>query len=119
MTEKEKMLKGELYNANYDEEIIKDRIKTQDLCFEYNNLKPSNYEKREEILRTLFSKVGTKPIIEQYFWCDYGYNISVGDNFYMNHNCTILDPAKVEFGDNVFIGPIVVFIQHFIQLKLN
>lgn len=105
MTEKEKMLKGELYNANYDEEIIKDRTATQEICFEYNNTKPSNLKEREEIIRKLFNKVGKNPLIEQYFWCDYGYNISVGDNFYMNHNCTILDPAKVEFGDNVFVGP--------------
>ena len=43
--------------------------------------------------------------IESNFQCDYGYNISVGENFYMNHNCVILDGGKVEFGDNVFIGP--------------
>lgn len=105
MTEKEKMVKGILYNANYDEQIIKERTLTKELCFEYNQTIPSNYEKREEIIRKLFSHVGQKPMIEQNFWCDYGYNISVGDNFYMNHNCIILDPAKVEFGDNVFIGP--------------
>ena len=43
--------------------------------------------------------------IESNFFCDYGYNISVGENFYSNHNLVILDAAKVEFGDNVFIGP--------------
>ena len=44
-------------------------------------------------------------IIEPSFWCDYGYNIELGENFYSNHNLVILDPAKVTFGDNVFIGP--------------
>ena len=43
--------------------------------------------------------------IESNFFCDYGYNISVGENFYANHNLVILDGAKVEFGDNVFVGP--------------
>lgn len=105
MTEKEKMLKGEIYNANYDEEIIKERTHAQEVCFEYNNIKPSELKKREEILRNLFKTVGDNILIEQSFWCDYGYNISVGDNFYMNHNGVILDAAKVEFGDNVFIGP--------------
>lgn len=105
MTEKEKMLAGELYNANYDEDLIKERAKAQDLCKEYNDLKPSEVEKRVEMINKIFGKVGKKPIVEQNFWCDYGYNISVGDHFYMNHNCIILDGAKVEFGDNVFIAP--------------
>ena len=43
--------------------------------------------------------------IEQPFYCDYGYNIEIGENFYSNHNLTILDCAKVMFGDNVLIGP--------------
>ena len=47
--------------------------------------------------------------IEQPFVCDYGFNIEIGENFYSNHNLTILDPAKVIFGDNVFIGPNVGF----------
>lgn len=105
MTEKEKMLTGELYNANYDENLIKERLKAQNLCKEYNDLKPSEIEKRREMINKIFGKVGKNPIVEQDFWCDYGYNISVGDNFYMNHNCIILDGAKVEFGDNVFIAP--------------
>lgn len=105
MTEKEKMLSGMLYNANYDQEIINERTKTQDLCFEYNNLKPSNLIERDKVLRAILNKSGKNLLVEQNFWCDYGYNISVGDNFYMNHNCIILDAAKVEFGDNVFVGP--------------
>ena len=44
-------------------------------------------------------------MIEPNFYCDYGYNIEIGENFYSNHNLVILDPAKVIFGDNVFIGP--------------
>ncbi len=105
MTEKEKMLLGEIYNANYDEELIKERTNTQDLCYEYNNLKPSELIKREELLRKLLGKTKDKFLIEQPFICDYGYNIELGENFYSNHNLTILDPTKVTFGDNVFVGP--------------
>ena len=43
--------------------------------------------------------------IESPFYCDYGYNIEIGENFYSNHNLVILDAAKVIFGDNVFVGP--------------
>ncbi len=105
MSEKDKMLAGELYDANYDKELINDRYKAKDICYRYNNLKPSDIEKKEEIIKKLFAKTGNQIIVEQNFWCDYGYNIFVGENFYMNHNCVILDGAKVEFGDNVFIAP--------------
>lgn len=105
MTEKEKMLLGEIYNANYDETLIKERTVTQDLCYEYNNLKPSELEKRTELLKGIIGKTKDNFLIEQPFVCDYGYNIEIGENFYSNHNLTILDPGKIIFGDNVFIGP--------------
>lgn len=105
MLEKDKMLAGELYDANYDTELIKDRYKAKDICFEYNMLKPSNTEGKDKLIKKLFAKTGNQITVEQNFWCDYGYNIFVGENFYMNHNCVILDCAKVEFGDNVFIAP--------------
>lgn len=105
MTEKEKMLRGELYDANYDKELFNDRIKAKDLCFEYNNLRPSDIEARNNVLNKLIGKSKQKFYIEQSFWCDYGYNIEFGENFYSNHNLLILDAAKVTFGDNVFLGP--------------
>ena len=105
MSEKDKMLSGELYDANYDKELIKDRYKAKDICFEYNNLKPSDFENKDKIIKNLFAKTGKQIMVEQSFWCDYGYNIYVGENFYMNHNCVILDGAKVEFGNDVFIAP--------------
>lgn len=89
MSEKDKMLAGELYDANYDKELIKDRYKTKDICFEYNNLKPSDFEVKDKMIKKLFAKTGKQIIVEQNFWRDYGYNIYVGENFYMNHNCTI------------------------------
>ena len=119
MSEKEKMLDGELYDANYDENLINERYKAKDICFEYNNLKPSDSENKEKIIKRLLGKTGKQITVEQNFWCDYGYNISVGENFYMNHNCVILDGAKVEFGDNVFISPNCSFYTAGHPLEVN
>lgn len=105
MSEKEKMLAGELYDANYNDELEKERLKAKDLCYEYNNIMPSDLEKREELIKKIIGKVDKEFRIEQPFWCDYGYNIEIGKNFYSNHDLIILDAAKVKFGDNVFIAP--------------
>ena len=105
MTEKEKRDNQELYDGNYNEEMMKEREKAKDLCFEYNLIKPSNREEREQLIKKIFAKTGENILVESSFQCDYGYNIFVGENFYMNHNGVILDAAKVEFGDNVFIAP--------------
>ena len=105
MTEKEKRDNNQIYNPNYDEELINEMLKTKDLCYEYNNLKPSETEKRKELIEKILGKVGKNIRIEQPFMCDYGYNIEIGENFYANHNLIILDGNKVEFGDNVFIAP--------------
>ena len=105
MTEKEKAKEGLLYDANYDEELKKERIKCKELCYEYNMLNPTRMEKREELLKKIMGKTAEGFLIEPNFYCDYGYNIEIGKNFYSNHNLVILDAAKVKFGDNVFIGP--------------
>ena len=105
MTEKEKRDNGQIYNPNYDEELKAEIVKAQDLCFKYNNIKPSNLDERTKQIQKIIKKIGENFLIEQPFWCDYGYNIEIGDNFYANHNLTILDAAKVIIGDNVFIAP--------------
>lgn len=105
LSEREKCQKGLLYDGNYNEEMKLERIKAKKLCQEYNNTDYDDFEKRNEIIKELFSKTEKNFLIEQNFYCDYGYNIEIGENFYSNHNLVILDPAKVTFGDNVFIGP--------------
>lgn len=105
MSEKDKMLAGEIYDANYDKELMQERIKIKDKCFEYNNIKPSNIKERTNIISEIIGKHKNNFYIEQPFYCDYGYNIEVGENFYSNHNLVILDGNKVKFGDNVFIAP--------------
>lgn len=105
MTEKEKREAGLLYDANYDETILAELTACKDVCFDYNALKPSQQKERTAILKKLFGKTGNAIIVQSPFWCDYGYNIEVGENFYANHGCVILDGAKVIFGNNVFIAP--------------
>ena len=105
MSEKEKMLAGELYDANYDKDLIKERYFVKDKCYNFNQLKPSNYQEKEKIIREILGRTGNVFTIEQPFMCDYGYNIEIGENFYANHNLMILDANKVTFGDNVFIAP--------------
>lgn len=94
-----------LYDANYDKELINDRNKAKDLCFEYNDIRPSDVEKQQKLLKRLLGKTKNNFCIVAPFWCDYGYNIEIGENFFANHNLVILDGAKVTFGDNVFIAP--------------
>lgn len=105
MTEKEKCEQGLLYNANYDEQLIRERMAVKDLCQEYNLLKNSDTEGRNILIKKILGTAKNNICIEPNFWCDYGYNIEVGENFYSNHNLVILDCAQVKFGDNVFIGP--------------
>ena len=105
MSEKDKMLAWEIYNANYDKELMKERIKAKDKCYEYNHIKPSNVEDRTNLMKSILGKYKSNFYIEQPFMCDYGYNIEIGENFYANHNLIILDGNKVQFGNNVFIAP--------------
>lgn len=104
MTEKEKQQAGELYNGG-DKELTAERTAAKKLCAEYNSATYNDYQKKERILDRLLALRGENTWIESNFFCDYGYNIVIGDNFYANHNCVILDCADVVFGDNVFIGP--------------
>lgn len=109
MTEWEKAQNGYLYDANYDKEIVEARTKCADLCYEFNNCKHSDTEKQQVLLPQILGSIKGTPVITAPFYCDYGFNISVGENFYTNHNVTILDGAKVAFGNNVFIAPNCVF----------
>ena len=105
MSEKDKMLAGILYDANNDKELIKDRCKAKDICFEYNNLKPSDCENKDRLIKKLFAKTGKQIIVEQNFWCDYGYNIFLGNNFFANFDCVMLDVCPIRIGDNCMLAP--------------
>ena len=103
-TDKEKMLAGELYNG-MAKDLLLERIHTKDLLYDFNHCRPSNMEERDAIIRQVLGSVGSDFYIEPPFLCDYGYNISVGNNVFINYNCTILDCNTISIGNNVLIGP--------------
>ena len=104
-TEKEKMLAGEIYSAT-DRQLLEDLAETREMIFDYNQLRPSQMQKKREMLKSMLGHVGDDDIIiNQPFYCDYGKQISVGKRFFANFNLTILDEAPVTIGDDCFIGP--------------
>ena len=103
-TEKEKMHSGKPYKA-FGDQLLAERQHAKSLIFEFNSLHPNEIEKRNEIARRLLGQTGKSFFIEPPFRCDYGYNISIGESFYANYNCTILDCAKVTIGNNVLFAP--------------
>lgn len=105
MSEEEKMLAGEIYDANYDKELIEKRLEAKALCKKYNELDVKDMQGKKDIIEQLLKKKVSQFTIEPNFFCDYGFNIALGENFYSNHNLVILDANKVKFGNNVFIGP--------------
>lgn len=104
-TEKMKAHAGKLYDANYDPELLAERAACAELLYDYHLLRPSQEAERRSLLRRLFGRVGENATVVPPFHCDYGYNIEVGENFFLNAGCVILDGAKVSFGDNVFVAP--------------
>ena len=104
MTEKEKMLARKLYDPS-EPGLHAERQFAKEMLFDYHLLRPGEMNKRNEIIKKLFGKTDGLFWIEPPFRCDYGYNIFIGDNFYANYNCTILDCAKVTIGSNVMLAP--------------
>ncbi len=110
MTEKEKMLSGELYDA-CDDQLLRELNETKEVIHRYNQLSPSDMTGRLEMLKGLLGHVGDDNIlINQPFYCDYGKHISVGKRFFANFNFTVLDEALVTIGDNVWIGGSVTIL---------
>ncbi|MBY5944378.1 sugar O-acetyltransferase [Photobacterium rosenbergii] len=106
LTEKQKMITGEMYQA-WDEELVADRQKAKKLCFALNQTCPTDKDARQALINELLAKE-TDAWIESPFNCDYGYNLKVGNGFYANHGCTILDCAPINIGDNCLLAPGVV-----------
>jgi len=102
MREKEKMLSGKLY-FSMDRELVKERNNAKKLCLEFNRTAPLEQKKRKKILKKLLGE-SNNCYIEPPFYCDYGYNIKLGNNFYANHNCVILDVNTVRIGNDVLLG---------------
>ncbi len=103
-TSKEKMIAGEPYIASGDE-LFKERQHAKVELQKFNLMDPNKIKARNQIIKKLFGQTKDRFYIEPPFYCDYGYNIEVGEYFYSNYNLTILDCAKVSIGDNVMIAP--------------
>ena len=104
MNQKERMLAGLPYKAWLDglrEERMENKLKIH----EYNLIRPDDKKKMKEMIKNILGKTGEDVCVEQPFRCDYGKNIEVGNNFFANYNCVILDVAKVTIGKNVMFAP--------------
>lgn len=103
-TEKQKMLDGELYEP-WDPQLVKDRKQARYLTRMFNQTTESENKNRIEAIKNLFGSTGERVYLEPNFRCDYGYNIHVGDNFFANFDCVILDVCEVRFGENCMLAP--------------
>lgn len=103
-SEKQKMLSGELYNAQ-DEELTKERVRARLLLKKLNDSAEDQVEERKQILNELIPAAGKNVQIQPPFYCDYGYNIEIGDGVFFNFNCVVLDVAPVKIGSRVLVGP--------------
>lgn len=105
MTEKEKMLTGQLYSA-VDQQLLEELNAMKERIRQYNALAPLDSDSKLEMLKDILGCIGDdKIIINQPFYCDYGKQIRVGKRFFANFNFTVLDEAPVTIGNDCFIGP--------------
>ena len=104
MTEREKMLAGQLYDCG-DDELLSQWHKAKDLVRKYNNTDSENNTEKEEILSELLGGKGENLWITAPFFVDYGNNIYFGNNCEVNMNCTFLDDNSIHIGDNALIAP--------------
>lgn len=104
MTEKEKMLAGALYRAG-DPALCADREHAQLLMKEYNTTTVADAPRRRDILGRLLGDCGARVAIRAPFHCDYGYNIAIGDDVFLNYGCVLLDVCAITVGAGTQIGP--------------
>lgn len=104
MTEKEKMLAGEIYDA-CNPELLEELNAVKVLCQQYNQLLPTDFAARNKMLQQMLGQADADTFINQPFYCDYGKQIRVGKRFFANFCLTVLDEALVTFGDDCFVGP--------------
>jgi len=100
------MLSGQLYNAS-DPDLTEERHKARLLFQQINKMNNNDKEERNKLFYELFGEAGKDLWIEPPFYCDYGYNIKVGNNVFINFNCCILDVVEVRMGNNILIAPYV------------
>src|SRR5947199_6375814 len=106
MTEREKMLTGQLYDP-LDPELVAARKRARDLCHHLNDTREADDEERRSILRDLFGCGGETVWMQPPFYCDYGTNVELGERVFFNFNCVVLDVCRVRVGDYTLFGPAV------------
>ena len=104
MDHKERMLANLPYKAWLDG-LAEERLENKKKIYKYNHLEPGNPEEKDRLIKDILGKCGDYINIEPPFFCDYGYNIEIGENFFANYNFTVLDVGKVRIGENVQIAP--------------
>lgn len=104
MDHKERMLANLPYKAWLDG-LSEERMENKKKIFRYNHMEPGNPEEKDKLIKEILGKTGDHINIEAPFYCDYGYNIEIGENFFANYNFTVLDVGKVRIGKNVQIAP--------------
>jgi maltose O-acetyltransferase len=103
-TEREKMLRGEMYDA-MDPTLVAGRERARDLCQALNATRERDADARRAILRDLFGAGGDSVWMQPPFFCDYGANIELGERVFFNFNCVVLDVCRVTIGDYSMFGP--------------
>ncbi|WP_367296365.1 sugar O-acetyltransferase [Levilactobacillus yonginensis] len=103
-SEYDKMMAEELYNVN-DEQLVQERVAARDLYEELTTIPFRDKEQQTALLRRLFGSVGQNVEVRPRFVCDYGYNIHVGNNFFANFDCILLDTCDITIGDNALLAP--------------
>jgi maltose O-acetyltransferase len=103
-TEKQKMLSGERYDAT-DPELSQERLRARLLLKELNDSREDEAEKRSATIQQLLPQVGQDFWLQPPFYCDYGYNIVIGDKVFFNFNCVVLDVMPVTIGSRTLVGP--------------
>ena len=98
---------GELYKLNDDKELNEDFMRARRLTRLFNSMTEEQMEERKEIIKELFKSTGENVHVEQTFHCDYGCHISVGENFYANYDCIMVDVCEIFIGVNVLLAPLV------------
>lgn len=106
MTEREKMLSGELYDP-LDGELAAARRRARDLCQALNASPDAAQDARRAILVDLFGRGGDSVWMQPPFYCDYGSNIVLGTRVFFNFNCVVIDVCRVEIGSYTLFGPAV------------
>ena len=105
MTDLEKMKLGMWYDANNNPEVLEERYRALDLCFYLNQTVPSDHQKKNNLIKELLGYLPNNLEIITPFTCDYGKNIHLGSNVFINSQCYFMDGGDITLGNHVFVGP--------------